>query len=70
MTRFGFLIEKYTGHVFLDFCKTSKQARLASFRVLKKSFSRRFLVMVSVIEFKIGFNESEISQGHYERITM
>ena len=38
---FGFLIENYTGHVFWIFCKTSKQARLASFRVLKV-FSRGF----------------------------
>ena len=40
-TCFGFLIKNYTGHVFWIFCKTSKQARLASFRVLKV-FSRGF----------------------------
>ena len=54
-TSFGFPIENYLWHVFWVFHKTLKRARLASFRVLKKIFSRGFLFTVSAVEPKIDF---------------
>ena len=56
-TNFGFFIEKYIVHVFWIYCKTSKRARLASFRVL--GVFQGILSTVSAPELKIDFLPSQ-----------
>ena len=54
VTSFGFLIQNYTAHVFLDFYKTSKWAWLAIFCVLVKG------VFQGVLEHSTGPLSSQL----------
>ena len=54
VTKFGFLIKNYAEHDFLDFCITSKRARLTSFRIMFVLFVFLLVFFVTVLALELN----------------